>query len=297
MKREQYLLLVMLIVIVSIICVSQIYAQDEKAQFQTLYDELRISFEKADYSAALKNIESLRILMLELFEKKLASTETDPEFDQRFEQQQPSPAVLKLGAEPVKIHYGEKTFYAIDGDPNKQPVWARKSNLLYTKLPVEFKGKLAFQNRYVKIGTETKTVSFRSKTPDILTITEFGVLRINKQGNGIISVAIDDQQIDILLRAIKLPIRESMQDKEIISILGIPDKYVKQYIGWPESKIIDGIFYSANTDDVSGISVTHWHYHKYPGAILCMDHADRLEQVTQKAWAGLEYLYPMLENK
>jgi len=250
-----------------------------------------------NYSAALTNIQTMtdiiEHLLLNKTEKETPKSSAMQQFDYYFEHQQ-SPAVIKLDDDEVRIHYGEQTLYVVDNDPNS---YSKKNWLFVAELPVEFDGNLAIENKYLKINGQTKSVIFRSLTPNILTMKEDGTLYVIKDGNGIIRVSVDNHSADIYLKIIKIPVRRGMKKEALIKKLGLPDKQTKRHIGWAQSEFVDGIFYSPESDQVYGMTVEHWQYERYQGVIFRISELGDLGYLIQKDWNNLSTLKYKLEHK
>lgn len=69
---------------------------------------------------------------------------------------------------------------------------------------------------------------------------------------------------------IRLPVAHRTLAEKIIEITGLPDAETREYISWPESKILDGIFYT-NRSDGKDRRVQHWLYDSYPGLVLALE--------------------------
>lgn len=204
-----------------------------------------------------------------------------------------SPAELIYDNKVIKIHYGESILYLLNDQKDFLHPDARC--MFSAQIPVEFNGKLAINNKFIKIDDQTKIVKFTSKTPKILTVSEDGLICVKDQGKGIFRVSIDSHSVDISLHIEFLPIKYGIDTDRLIEKLGIPDKMIKKVISWPESEIIDGIFYCPG---VGGINcVEHWIYNKYPGAIIRIGVTDEVNDVVQKGWEELSSVKWKLEHK
>ena len=144
-------------------------------------------------------------------------------------------------------------------------------------LATKFNGENPIKNKYVKIGEETNTITFSSSNEKIIKFrpaTEFsnqGFFTIYDEGQVSVFVKLDTATVEITLNIVKVPLKDSFLEDEIIDALGLPDYKNNDFIKWPNSKIVDGLFYSTTdrvTGSVYGVSVNHWAYKKYPGLII-----------------------------
>lgn len=292
----KYQRLIILLLFIVFFLPSQLVAQSQKEEFDSLYTNLKINFVNEKYSEALANLSALKIIIAEEQEIKNASLveSKTKEFDVLYANTE-TPAKLYVGNETIKVHYGDKVLYVIRDNPDSY-LSTYFDFLFFSQLPIEFKGNLALENKYLKIGDQTKIVKFASNNEDILTIDSDGTFKVKKPGNAIITISVDDNLVQVPLKIIDIPLTKGMTRDEVIEILGMPDKVNKKYIGWAESAFVDGIFYSANRNDGSGVSVEHWIYKKYPNAILRFGYSG-LSSCVMASWQGLSAKKYLLEHK
>ncbi|KAF3984315.1 MAG: hypothetical protein HFP81_02660 [Methylococcales symbiont of Hymedesmia sp. n. MRB-2018] len=270
----------------------KLVAQTQNEEFDVLHEELKFNFDNKKYSQTLTTLRVLKKIIVKEQNVKDASfiKSQTKEFDVLFSKAK-TPAKLYVGNKTVKIHYGGKNLYVIRNNPNS---YFKSDYLFYSELPVEFEGKLAIQNKYLKIDGQTKRVKFTSNDKNILTIDDGGKIKVKKLGNVVITISVDDNFTKIPIKIIDIPLTRGMTRDEVIATLGLADKVNKKYIGWVESKHVDGIFYYAN--NVNGISVEHWIYKEYPYAILRFGYSG-LNSCTIASWESLSTKKYSLEHK
>lgn len=181
-----------------------------------------------------------------------------------------SPAIIKFKGVQVKMHFATDTYYIID-KPDSPKSIKRKGMF---QLLTEYNGKRLVKNKYIKLKGETYEVEYSSENNDIVSpvnpkdsyLAEPGEFYIWKEGEAIVKIKIQDVEVEIPINIVKVPVARTMDQDEIIKILGVPDYTNTKFIQWPEGKIIGGIYYSP--DDPSGMSVTHWKYDIYNDAIF-----------------------------
>lgn len=302
----KYQRLIILLLFIVFFLPSQLVAQSQKEEFDSLYRNLKVNFANEKYSEALANLSALKKIIVEEQEIKNASVVESKTkgFDVLYTNAE-IPAKLYVGNETVKVHYGDKTVYVVKNNPNSYSDFSVDSelfsdllsdllfSLFSSQLPIEFRGKLALENKYLKIGDQTKIVKFTSNNEDILTIDSDGTFRVKKPGNVIITISVDDNLVQIPLKVVEIPLTKEMTRDEVIEILGMPDKVNKKHIGFADSAFVDGIFYSASR---SSISVEHWIYKKYPSAILRFGYSG-LSGCVMASWEDLFMKKYFLEQK
>lgn len=272
---------------------SQLVAQTQKEGFDSLYTKLKVNFDNGKYSEALAALNALKKIIAKEQEIKDASVVESKTkgFDVLYANAK-TPAKFYVGNKTINIHFGDKILYVIKNNPDS---YFKSDYLFSSQLPIEFRGKLAVQNKYLKIGDQTKIVKFVSNNENILTIDADGEFKVKEPGNVIITISVDDNFVQIPLKIIDIPLTKGMTRDRVIEILGMPDKVNKKYIGWVESAFVDGIFYYANTGDGSGISVEHWIYKKYPNAILRFGYSG-LSSCVMASWESLSTKKYSLEH-
>jgi len=273
---------------------SQLVAQSQKEGFDSIYTKLKVNFDNRKYSEALATLNELKRIITKEKERKDASVveSQTKDFDVLYVNTK-KPAKFYFRNEPVNVHFGDKMLYVIKNDPNS---YFKPGYLFSSQLPIEFRGKLAVQNKYLKIGDETKIVKCVSNKENILLIESDANFKVKKTGNVIITISVDDNFVQIPLKIIDIPLTIGMTRDKVIEILGMPDKVNKKYIGWVENAYVDGIFYYANTNDGSGISVEHWLYKKYPNAILRFGYSG-LSSCVMASWESIPEEKYSLEYK
>lgn len=137
-------------------------------------------------------------------------------------------------------------------------------------LAVKVVGKPLILGRYVKLGGKTVEIGFSSSDPKILNPAGSGRFVVKGVGKAVLRVAIGQAQVDVPVTVVRLPIAHRMPAEKIIGVMGLPDAETREYIPWPESKILDGIFYT-NESDGKGRRVQHWLYDAYPGLVLALE--------------------------
>ena len=201
-----------------------------------------------------------------------------------------SPAKLIVGSEVLLVHFGNRLIYAIKDRQGKYAAHGVSSLLL------EDNGRLAIGNRYLKISDKTECAQFSSSNSQILAVDSKGNLTIRSPGSANVTIKIDGSSVDIPFDVVAIPVVAGMDKDAVIAKMGMPDDRTKRHISWLESANVDGILYYAGSDDVYGVSIDHWQYKTYPGAILRFDILERLQNCAQPGWEGMEMKRYELEH-
>lgn len=155
----------------SIISAQSLDTQAE--EFDNLHEELKRAFDRGDYSKVLTKLEAIRVLVHKRLDAKsstVLSNNKDSDFDRLFRTIK-SPAIFNFGlfgkkSVPwrIKVHYGENIIYVIDLDEYTASLPTGGyglNNAFWSQLAVEFRGRLAVENKYFKVDNQTKTVKYR----------------------------------------------------------------------------------------------------------------------------------------
>ncbi len=127
---------------------------------------------------------------------------------------------------------------------------------------------------FVPVDGKPEKVIFSSSNPSIVTVNESGNASFKAGGNVTVTVKVASERIRIPIKVVEVPVYagrysdQATSAEEVIKLLGMPDEKEEHYVSWPDTELIDGIFYSA---DPGRITVTeHWKYKKYPGAVIAI---------------------------
>jgi hypothetical protein len=193
----------------------------------------------------------------------------------------------------IEIHYGDNTYFFLENennDANKEP----KAVLDY---PIEIGGKLALENKY--FSSEGKTIEILKSTSDPL-IAEFRNDKLQIRGSGDVVVYFDigEKRVKIPLRIKSIPLKKGMDADKIVNAFGVPTKTTKKFVSWPDTEIIDEVWYHPSPP---GQQVEHWHYSKYPGIIFSLGTSiyssnNSLSECINVKWRKQELLRYRLEN-
>jgi hypothetical protein len=224
-----------------------------------------------------------------------------------------SPAeTIHVGSNDVKIHYGSHLIYVIGKNPDRASERVGMPELNYLvkfRLPVEFKGHLAVNNNLVKIDGKTMKVIFASSAPKIMTVENgdalkdnegledsygAGVIKLWGEGDVTLTATCGDASAKIAFHVARIPVNDECGKDKLIEALGLPDKQAKTYIEWPDDKVIDGIVYVTHHGD--DLTVEHWQYDKYPGAIFELSGGDLVPFVKQASWEDISLTYFELDH-
>lgn len=138
-------------------------------------------------------------------------------------------------------------------------------------------------NRKILGATRDFRPGKRQMSRDLIYTDDAG-LSLTAVGPGVASVTVTlaGQSVSIPMKVVQLPINgggfrdaaradEAAHTKEeVIKILGLPDQRIEDYLSWPDSASVDGIYYSAS-DPRYGVHIEHWKYNKYPGAVIAFN--------------------------
>jgi len=196
-----------------------------------------------------------------------------------------------------------------DDDTANESANERRDATVYQggHLAVRVGSDTAISNKYVKLLDGGRgTFTFRSSDPAVIRVSDetsfvvagltmsspggaggVGFLRPGKAtitvgfmgGSGTGAVP---QSVNIALEVVQLPIWDGMTKDEVIHALGVPDDRNSGYVSWPDSKVVDGVYYDTSGNPY-GISYEHWCYKRYPGLVLRME-TDGLVRLHQKGW-------------
>jgi hypothetical protein len=197
-----------------------------------------------------------------------------------------SPIILTIDGEQIKVHFGDTFLYIMKDSANSntyyQPFYKDEV------LPIEYNGKIALKNKYLKINGRTITAKFQSNNKKSLQVDDVGHLTVFGPGQVIISVMIDDQIARIPINVIELPLYKYMPDDNVIEILGVPDNTTNENITWPESDFFDGIFYAYRSDTETR-QIQHWYYDDYPKAIFSFEE-NELKNCYMQGWDHMTFI-------
>lgn len=198
--NHQRLIVLLLFIVFSL--PSQLVAQSQKEGFDRIYTKLKINFDNGKYSEALATLNELKRIIAKEKEIKDASVveSQTKDFDVLYANTK-KPAKFYFRNEPIHVHFGDKTLYVIKNDPNS---YFKPDHLFSLQLPIEFRGKLAVQNKYLKIGDQTKIVKCVSNNENILTVESDGNFKVKKTGNVIITISVDDNFVQLPLKIIDI---------------------------------------------------------------------------------------------
>ncbi|WP_419787013.1 hypothetical protein [Pseudodesulfovibrio sp.] len=283
MAIKKTLLLVLLFTLVPF--QSSIGAQSDDTFYKT-HEQIKKDFATHNYKSALKGLAKLEGI-IRGYQKKNHST-NERQSAKSFTDLYPkvkNPVKFHVDGTTILIHYGDKKFYILQKNSKRygQPF----------QILCEVKKKLAIQNKYFKANGQSYTIKYKSLQEKILSISNDGELKFKKPGHGIINIEVEDALIQIPIDVIEIPLSAGMSHDAVIDKLGLPDKVNKEYIRWADSEYVDGIFYSAS--GTNGLSVEHWFYNDYPGAILRFSVVG-LNDCVMKSWEQLSFKKYSLEH-
>ena len=217
-----------------------------------------------------------------------------------------SPVTLKVGDGELRVQFQLTTLY-IPGNPHETRlgyegfffVTYQTSGGSVQNKPVEgyfrVNGKaekltVRSSDKKVLAGNrfrpwEEKPEGKEQLSRDLRYSDDYG-LNLVAVGPGVASITVTmaGQSVSIPMRVVQLPIsglklgRAAHTKDEVIEILGLPDERVERYLAWPDSATVDGIFYSAADHPRYGVSIEHWKYDKYPGAVVAF-RGDKIHDV------------------
>lgn len=145
-------------------------------------------------------------------------------------------------------------------------------------------GRPLVLGKFIKVSGETTEIQFASSNENVATHVDSGHFYIIRAGETTLSILVKGDRVDIPLKVVALPFPTFASVMDIISSIGLPDSVTKTFIPWPESKLVDDIFYYKR-DDGTGQRVHHWMYDAYPGLILSIDDTKKtIKEVYNRSW-------------
>lgn len=125
---------------------------------------------------------------------------------------------------------------------------------------------------FVKIDGKAVEIAWSVSSPQIISLFPDGSGVFEAPGSVTVSVGAGSLLASITLDAVAIPIvsdrygLDGTRADELIQLLGFPDVRESHVFNWPTKANVEGIWYFP--DPGSGISVEHWKYAKYPGAVI-----------------------------
>lgn len=129
----------------------------------------------------------------------------------------------------------------------------------------------------IPVDGKPEKVEYASSDPRVADLYSDGSGRFPNGGKVLVSVRIAGESLAVPLTVVEFPLSADMISREfrgdaatgeeVIRCLGFPDRKTPHFVQESQSREIDGIYYWTGK---GGISVEHWEYDKYPGAVLSL---------------------------
>ncbi len=174
----------------------------------------------------------------------------------------------------LEIEYGEPMFYILEGSTGSGHLLAATKQR-----------KDIIRNRFLSIDGKTFEIFYSSSDPEKLTIQQDGTFEVLSPGDVRLSIEVGEAIDHIPIHIVSIPIEPEADLEQVIGILGVPNKRSKVSIRWPDSRFVDGVFYYPSVG--RNVSMEHWFYERYPGAIIRLDWRDKIDSVVMPSWLGL----------
>ncbi|QEG40414.1 DUF4339 domain-containing protein [Roseimaritima ulvae] len=119
---------------------------------------------------------------------------------------------------------------------------------------------------FIPVNGRPEQVKLSSSDPSLIEVFDDGSAGVRGAGKAIVSVECAAARISIPIQVAKVPFNVGYgksDPKTIIATLGIPQRKRAYVVRWPQSKIIDQMYYGpdAGSQEVG----EHWEYDKLPG--------------------------------
>ena len=124
----------------------------------------------------------------------------------------------------------------------------------------------------VPINGKPERVSYKTSDKSIANIDKDGQIMFVGSGEVEIIAEIGGESIAIPLHLIEVPVKAGDDQKtattvqQLIESQGFPDRKKPVSLVWPNSDIVDGVFYDPTPTEY--VSTEHWEFDEYPGAVF-----------------------------
>jgi hypothetical protein len=128
------------------------------------------------------------------------------------------------------------------------------------------------QERFLKVGDQTVEITYESSNPGIVrvmyvpTLQKYWVELPGEAGTATVTIRIGSTSLDVPLEVRRIPLTYGDRAEDVIRSSGMPDKIDKYSVPWPQSQIVNFVYYSPSRS--GGAFGEHWQYRKFPGAVL-----------------------------
>lgn len=141
-----------------------------------------------------------------------------------------------------------------------------------------------------RVNGRPEKVAFHCDDENIVRVHNDGSARFKNPGRTNVRVTLAGNAVAVPITVIQLPFRSGQWEfvdrsgqwefvvaslvgstpaADVIRVIGFPDEKKKHYISWPDSEIIDRIYYGSS-DPRWSIATEHWKFNKYPGAVIAI---------------------------
>lgn len=122
---------------------------------------------------------------------------------------------------------------------------------------------------FIPINGKPEHVKMSSSDPSLIQVFDDGSAGVRGAGNAVVSVECAGTRISIPIQVVATPFSVGYGEsdpKQIIATLGIPQRKQSHVVRWPQSEIIDQMYYGpdAGSQEVG----EHWEYDKLPGLAI-----------------------------
>jgi hypothetical protein len=127
---------------------------------------------------------------------------------------------------------------------------------------------------FFRVDGKPQRVGFHSEDEKVVHVYEDGSAGFPGGGKTNVVVSLAGESVKVPVTVVQLPVNSGRYltgspAEDVIRLMGLPDEKQKHYVSWPDSEIIDGIYYGSS-DPRWGIATEHWKYRKYPGAVIAI---------------------------
>ncbi len=185
-----------------------------------------------------------------------------------------SGVVKRIGDVDVVLGYRFSTVYTAENAADlmsNRPHFGVFFPIGYRKPGEQFTNPAA---GFIPVNGNPQKIEITSSDESVVKVYDDGSASFQSAGKVRITVRVAGESVLVPIAVVQLPLNaarfpnNATSAEEVIRLLGMPDEKNQHYFSWPDSKEVDGIFYSPSVD--GGISTEHWKYKKYPGMAIAI---------------------------
>lgn len=127
---------------------------------------------------------------------------------------------------------------------------------------------------FIPVHGKPEKIEIASSDDTIVKVYDDGSAGFRGGGEVRVTVRVGGDSVSASVKVVQLPVnaarfpKRASSAEDVIRSLGLPDAKKEHYISWPNSRSIDGIFYSP--DAGGGIATEHWKFSEYPGMTIAI---------------------------